>query len=100
MPYDGDRSVREPVAGGALGERWTLEEAARRLDPPVSVEQLRAMVHLAGLRPVGRRRMGLGRFRFVYDARQICDAHAQVAPLLGVWEAGPGVRYYRTAEPA
>lgn len=83
---------------GVPGEHWTLDEAARLLEPPVSVEQMRAMVHLAGLTPVGRRRVGLGRFRMVYDAERIREAHAAVAPLLGTWEAGPGVRYYRTAE--
>ena len=94
--YDGDRPVHEGDAGGSLGEQWTLDEAAQRLDPPVTAEQVRAMVHLAGLQPVGRRRMGFGRFRMVYDAQQVREAHAQVSPLFGPWEAGPGVQYYRT----
>lgn len=86
--YDGDRP--------ALSEHWTLDEAAHRLDPPVTAEQVRAMVHLAGLQPVGRRRIGLGRFRMVYDAQAVREAHSAVSPLLGPWEAGPGVQYYRT----
>lgn len=93
---DGDRPVRDGDAEGSLGERWTLDEAAGRLDPPVTVEQVRAMVHLAGLQPVGRLRIGLGRFRMVYDAQQVREAHSAVSPLLGTWEAGPGVQYYRT----
>lgn len=76
---------------------WTLQEAGAALDPPMSVEQVRAMVHLTGLRPVARRRTGLGRFRMLYDAREVRDAHTAVSPLLGTWEAGPGVTYYRTA---
>lgn len=94
--YDGDRPVHDGRDGGSLGEHWTLDEAAARLDPPVTAEQVRAMVHLAGLQPVGRRRIGLGRFRMVYDAEQVREAHAAVSPLLGTWEAGPGVQYYRT----
>jgi hypothetical protein len=91
--YDGDRSIHE---AGSVGEHWTLDEAARLLDPPVTAEQVRAMLHLAGVEPVGRRRLGLGRFRMVYDAQRVREAHSAVSPLLGPWEAGPGVQYYRT----
>lgn len=96
--YESARPLHDESDGeidGAPGERWTLEEAAARLDPPMTSEQVRAMVHSAGLQPVGRRRIGFGRFRFVYDARQVREAHAAVAPLLGTWEAGPGVLYDR-----
>lgn len=99
LVHDGDRPLNDEGDGqtnGALGARWTLDEAAARLDPPMTTEQVRAMVHSAGLQPVGRRRIGFGRFRFVYDARQVREAHAAVAPLLGTWEAGPGVLYDRT----
>lgn len=97
--YDGGRPVHDGGDGderSSLVEHWTLDEAARRLDPPVTAEQVRAMAHLAGLQPVGRRRLGLGRFRMVYDAQQVREAHSAVSPLLGTWEAGPGVQYYRT----
>lgn len=94
--HDDGRPVHDGGDGNALSEHWTLDEAADRLDPAVTAEQVRAMVHLAGLQPVGRRRLGLGRFRMVYDAQAVRDAHAAVSPLLGTWEAGPGVQYYRT----
>lgn len=98
--YESGRPLHDESDGeinGAPGARWTLDEAAARLDPPMTSEQVRAMVHSAGLEPAGRRRTGFGRFRFVYDAKQVREAHAAVAPLLGTWEAGPGVLYDRTA---
>lgn len=100
LVQDGYRPLNDEGDGqtnGALDARWTLDEAAARLDPPMTTEQVRALIHSAGLQPVGRRWIGFGRFRFVYDARQVREAHAAVAPLLGTWEAGPGVLYDRTA---
>ena len=98
LVYEGGRPLDDEGNGevlGAGGAQWTLNEAASRLDPPMSPEQVRAMVHSAGLRPVGRRWIGFGRFKMLYDAQQVREAHAAVAPLLGMWEAGPGVRYDR-----
>ncbi len=62
---------------------WTLEDAARLLDPPMTVEELRHLVHAARLQPVAARRTGRrGRPAPAYDSAQIMRAHAALAPFL------------------
>ena len=58
----------------------TLAEAAAYLDPPVTREQLAALVGaLPGLRPAGTRRRGRGKPAVVYDAADLLELHAAVA---------------------
>jgi hypothetical protein len=68
---------------------WTIEEAAAILDPPLNPGQVRALVALAGLTPIGKRRSGGrgGRPAAVYDVAALVDAHAVIVPLLA-WRAG------------
>ncbi|MBA9002025.1 hypothetical protein [Thermomonospora cellulosilytica] len=62
---------------------WTAEDAARLLDPPMTVDQVRALIKAAGIRPVGQRRTGRrGRPAETYDPAVLIRAHAALAPLL------------------
>lgn len=62
---------------------WTVEDAARLLDPPMRVEQVRALIMLASIQPNGRRRTGRrGRPAETYDSAALLRAHAAVASLL------------------
>ncbi|MEU4578949.1 hypothetical protein [Nonomuraea sp. NPDC023979] len=65
-------------------ELWTIEDAARELHPVMTAEQVRALIALAGLQPVGKRPPGPhgGRPAKLYDGEQLRRAHAVVAALL------------------
>lgn len=65
-----------------MTDAWTLDEAAQLLDPPMTVEQVRALVVAAGIPSVGYRRGRRGRPAKVYDAAMLVRAHAAIAPLL------------------
>lgn len=61
----------------------TLPEAAEILDPPLTEEQLRALVQATGLRPCGFRRTGgAGRPPRTYPAGALMRLHAANAPLI------------------
>lgn len=61
----------------------TLSEAAKWLDPPMTEEQLRGLVHVARLRPRGFRRSGgAGRPARTYPMAKLNLLHAAVAPLI------------------
>lgn len=58
---------------------WTLEEAAALLDPPITVDELRALTIAARTQPAGQRRTGRrGRPVTVYDPADLMRAHAAV----------------------
>jgi 2-keto-3-deoxy-L-rhamnonate aldolase RhmA len=62
---------------------WTVEDAAALLDPPMTVEQVRALIRAAAIPPAGQRRTGRrGRPAEVYDAATLLRAHAALAPFL------------------
>lgn len=65
-------------------ELWTVEDAARELHPEMSVAQVRALITLAGINPIGKKPSGPfgGRRANVYDGEQLRKAHAVVAALL------------------
>ncbi|RBQ21595.1 hypothetical protein DP939_02475 [Spongiactinospora rosea] len=65
-------------------ELWTVEDAARELHPVMTVQQIRALITLAGLCPIGKKPPGPygGRPAAVYDGEQLRHAHAVIAPLL------------------
>jgi hypothetical protein len=61
----------------------TLSEAAAILDPPMSADQLRAIVTALGWKPAGNRHTGKrGRPWPVYDAGELLKLHAAIAPWL------------------
>lgn len=62
---------------------WTVEDAAALLDPPMSVEQVRALIKSAAIPPAGKRRTGRrGRPIPIYDSEILLRAHAALAPFL------------------
>lgn len=63
---------------------WTVEDAVALLHPPMTAAQVRALIIIAGLQPIGRRRSGArgGRPAAVYDVAELLRAHTAVAPLL------------------
>lgn len=65
-----------------MTDAWTLDEAAALLDPPMSVEQVRALIVAAGIPSAGYRRGRRGRPAKTYDAAMLVRAHAAIAPLL------------------
>lgn len=61
---------------GAPGPQLTIREAAAWLDPPITEEQLAALIHVAGVQPVGKRRLGRrGRPADTYDAAELMRLH-------------------------
>ena len=65
------------------GVTLTLAEAAMVLDPPVTEQQLRAMVTALGWQPYGVRRTGrAGRPLPEYDATRLLELHAAMVPFL------------------
>jgi hypothetical protein len=63
----------------------TLAEAAMVLDPPVTEQQLRAMVSALGWQPHGARRTGrAGRPVDAYEATRLLELHAAMVPFLGI----------------
>ncbi|GAA2092381.1 hypothetical protein [Actinomadura alba] len=66
-----------------MTDLWTVEDAAHLLDPPMTVEQVRALITAAGIRPAGHRRTGRpGRPAPAYDPAVLLRAHAALVPLL------------------
>lgn len=65
-------------------ELWTVEDAAGELYPEMTVVQIRALIALAGLQPLGKKPPGPygGRPAAVYDGEALRKAHAIVAELL------------------
>jgi hypothetical protein len=64
-------------------ETWTAEDAAALLDPPMTVEQVRAMIRAAAIPAVGQRRTGRrGRPADTYDPDLLLRAHAALVPFL------------------
>lgn len=62
---------------------WTAEDAANLLDPPMTLEEVRALIRATRLTPVGTRHTGRrGRPADVYDSATILRAHTAIAPLL------------------
>jgi hypothetical protein len=61
----------------------TLAEASQVLDPPMSEQQLRAIVTALGWLPHGVRHTGrAGRPTAAYDATRLLQLHAALAPFL------------------
>lgn len=64
-----------------MAERdWTVADAALLLDPPMSEAEVRALIVVSGIEPVGQRR-GRGRPAHVYDQAQLLEAHAAAVRL-------------------
>lgn len=64
---------------------WTVEEAAAILDPTVTLDELRALLTVARVEPIGQRRTGRrGRPSAVYDPAELMRAHAA---LVGLWHS-------------
>lgn len=65
---------------------WTLAEAASWLDPPITEDQLRAVVNALGIKPVtpapARVVRSAGRPARRYAAVEIMSLHAALAPWL------------------
>ena len=66
---------------------FTIEEACRVLDPPMTPRQLRDVIRTASLKPVGHRIAGRGsgqrgRPHATYDSAQIMQLHAALTPWL------------------
>ena len=61
----------------------TLHEAAQVLDPPMTEQQLRAIVHALGWQPDSQRYTGrAGRPTASYDATRIMALHGALAPFI------------------
>lgn len=78
MRHDGDVDAALHI------ELWTVEDAVRDLHPEMTVEQVKALIALAGLQSIGKKPPGPygGRPAKVYDGEQLRIAHAIVARLL------------------
>lgn len=63
---------------------WTIDDAAALLDPPMTALQVRALIAIAGLKPIGTRRSGArgGRPAAMYDVAALIRAHAVVVAIL------------------
>jgi hypothetical protein len=62
----------------------TLAELADLLDPPVTVEQVKNLIHAVQLQPVSYRRTGRqGRPAPEYDARLVMQAHGALSQFWG-----------------
>ena len=72
---------------GTERDGWTVEDAARILDPVMSAIEVRALIIAARIQPIGRRRhRGAGRPLRLYDPADLLQAHAGVAPMLVISE--------------
>lgn len=70
-----------------MTDTWTAEDAAAILDPPMTVEQVRALIKSAAIQPAGQRRTGRrGRPAPTYDSEVLLRAHAALAPFLAAAE--------------
>jgi hypothetical protein len=64
---------------------FTLAEAATVLDPPMTEQQLRAIVTALGWQPDGHRHTGrAGRPAPAYDATRLMQLHAAVTPFIEI----------------
>jgi len=64
---------------------WTVEDAATLLDPPITADEVRALITAARIQPTGLRRTGRrGRAPFVYDPTDLMRGHAA---LVGIWHS-------------
>lgn len=71
---------RDGSGRAGTGEAWTVDDAAQLLDPPMSSDQVKALITACALLPVGERRTGRrGRGERVYSAGDIRRAHAAIA---------------------
>ena len=63
----------------------TLAEASQVLDPPMTEQQLRAMITALGWQPDSHRHTGrAGRPTAAYDATRLMQLHAAVAPFIEI----------------
>jgi hypothetical protein len=63
----------------------TIAEAAAVLDPPMTEDQLRAIVTALGWKPHGARHTGrAGRPTAAYDATRLMQMHAAIAPFIDI----------------
>lgn len=83
-PRRGWTSAHLDVVSTTDGTRWSVAEAANLLGPPQLTEaQVRSLVRLANLEPVGKRFNGSRRRHVrVYDANDLIKAYEKVATLL------------------
>lgn len=69
-----------------MSDGWTIQEAAELLDPPMTADEVRALIIAARIQPIGRRRRAPGsaggRPPHIYDPEMLLKAHAAIAPLL------------------
>lgn len=65
-------------------DTYTVAELAALLDPPMTIEQVRALITIARTPPVAKRRPGSqgGRPARTYRLADVLDAHQIIAPLL------------------
>ncbi len=65
-------------------ELWSVEDAVRELHPRMTAAQIRALILIAGIEPLGRKPPGRygGRPAAVYDGTRLREAHAIIASLL------------------
>lgn len=61
---------------------WTVEEAARELDPAMTEPEVRSMIVCFRIPSTGHRRGGRGRPAPEYNQGEILRAHARLAPWL------------------
>lgn len=71
-------------ADGDVAAEWTVDDAAALLDPPMTVEEVRALIIVVGLPAAGTRPAGRkgGRPAKTYRQTDVLKAHAAVASLL------------------
>jgi hypothetical protein len=83
-PRRGWTSSHLEVIATTDGTRWSIADAANLLGPPQLTEtQVRHLVRLASLEPVGKRFNGSRRRHVrVYDAQDLIKAYEKVATLL------------------
>lgn len=75
----------------SAGAGWTVDEAAEQLHPPLSAAEVRALILVCGISPLGVRRGGRGRPVPEYDQSAILQAHAAVITLRPTHLTSPGV---------
>ena len=66
---------------------FTIAEACEILDPPLSEQQLREVIHALGWKPAGTRKLGVGhrgRPFSTYPADEILKLHKSLVPFLQV----------------
>ena len=57
----------------------TIREAATWLDPPITEEQIAALIRVAGVKSTGQRRTGKrGRPELTYDAAELMRLHRAI----------------------